>query len=160
MIIQYDLVRDDNLKPYLKSIKDIDEDDKDQYDEEKTIALLNRYWGLKDSIAEHNFAVAYSDMETILGIYCISVGDYKSCDIHHRELAIFLALIGAVSFRVFHNHPNNELVVTDADKGAAATFKIFADILGMEFKGSFIVAKIGWKCTEDEDFICNEYEEE
>lgn len=160
MIYQYDLVRDDDLKPYLQIVKEIDADDTDQYDEESTVFLLNKYYGLKDYIAEHIYAVVYSDVHTILGIYCMSIGDYKSCDIYHRELAMIMALTGAIYFRIFHNHPDSSMEVSEQDKGSAEAFDVFAKVLGVEFKGSFIIGKLGWKSVEDEDVVCNFYEED
>ncbi len=158
-LYQYELLQDE-YRPDLKAVKDLDEESCKIYDEEETIGILNKYYHMRDCLAEHNFAVAYNHNGNILGIYQISIGDYKSCSIYHRELAIFLALIGATQFKIFHNHPNNELIVSDADIGSAAALKTMGDIMEISFGGSYIVAKIGWKSTDDDDPVCNFYREE
>lgn len=158
MIYQYDLIRDEKLKPSLYPVKEIVKDEKEQYDAYDTVILLNEIYNMNHCVAEHNFVVAYSDLGTILGIYCMSIGDYQSCNVYNREMSMFLALTGAVSFRLYHNHPNNQLIVSDEDKGVAATLEIIGNTLGIEFKGSYIVGRSCWKKTTDDPIIIRFYD--
>lgn len=155
MIHQYEIIRDDDLKPSLYSVKEIDRDNKESYSEEDVVNLLNDIYKAKDYVAEHNFVIAFSERNTVLGIYCMSVGDYQSCNVYNRELAMFLALTGAVSFQIYHNHPNDILYPSDEDKGVAASLEYLGKILGVNFKGSYIIGKSGWKCIDDDYYVYN-----
>lgn len=160
MIHQYEIVRDDNLKPSLFSVKEIDRDNKKPYSEENMVDLLNEVYKAKDYVAEHNFVVGFSEMGNVLGIYCMSVGDYQSCNVYNRELAMFLALTGSVSFQIYHNHPNDVLLPSDEDRGVAASLEYLGKILGVTFKGSFIIGKSGWKNIDDDFYVYNEFSDD
>lgn len=156
MIYQYDIVRDSNLKPTLFTIKEIEHDNTIDYVDD-VINMLNRTYSLSNCVAEHNYIIGYSEMNSILGIYCVSVGDYQSCNIYNREIALFLTLTGSVSFELYHNHPNNILSPSDEDFGVAASLEVLGNVLGISFKGSYIIGKSGWKNINDEHYVYNEY---
>jgi DNA repair protein RadC len=60
-------------------------------------------------------------------------------------------LLGARSFIVAHNHPDGACEMSTADLGNERLFEALADLLGIEFDGSFILTRGGWcKIPENE----------
>ena len=125
----------------------------------QSIDLLNDVYKAKDYVAEHNYIIGFNEMGNVLGIYCMSIGNYNSCNIYNRELAMFLALTGSVYFQMYHNHPNDVLIPSDEDLGVAASLEYIGKILGIEFKGSYIIGKTGWKNVKDEYYVYNSFDD-
>lgn len=144
MIYQYDLVQDKEHRPHLKVIKKLNIDSKKKYCNEDVLKILNVYLFLREYDSEHAFMVAFDDAHHILGIYNISIGDYNSCDFYNRNVGMFLMLVGAKAFSIFHNHPNGELLASNEDRSKVIAIQTLGQILGVEFKGSYIVTDEGW----------------
>lgn len=151
MINIYDITQDQEYKPFLRCINSIDIDSETQFDDERTVELLRKYLYLNEFIAEHVYVVGYNLNHSIAGIYCLGIGDYNSCDVYNRNIAIFLLLSGSVYFRLFHNHPNDLLQTSDSDKASATQLEILGRLLEIEFKGSYILARNTWKNIDDDD---------
>lgn len=144
MIYQYDLVQDKERKPHLKQVKRYNLSSSQKYNNEDVLRILNERIHLREFDSEHAYVVAFDDAYHILGIYNVSIGDFKSCDMHNRNVGIFLMLVGAKAFTIYHNHPNGELVASNEDRAKVVAIQTLGQILGVEFKGSFIVTDEGW----------------
>ena len=144
MIYQYELLQDKTHKPKLKVIKRINSDAKKKYSGEDVVYILNTCLYLRECDSEHAYIVAFDDAYHILGIYNVSIGDFKSCDMYNRNVGIFLMLTGAKAFSIFHNHPNGELIASNEDRSKVIAIQTLGQILGVEYKGSYIVTDEGW----------------
>ena len=157
MINIYDIIQDNDYRPILKCINSIDVDSEKQFDDERTVIFLKKYLHLNELISEHVYVVCYNLNHSIAGIYCLGIGNYNSCDVYNRNLAIFLLLSGSIYFRLFHNHPNNLLQASDSDIASAQQLEILGNLLEIKFKGSYILTKNTWKNIEDDDPFGNIY---
>ena len=144
MIYQYELMRDKERRPYLKVVREIDEDSNKKWSGHDSVMLLNNEFGVREFDSEHAYVIAYDDAFHMVGIYNVSIGDFRGCDMHNRNVGMFLMLAGAKNFCIFHNHPNGELVASNDDRAKVIALQTVGQILGVDFCGSFIIADEGW----------------
>ena len=157
MFYQYDLYKDNLQRPKLKIVKKINDNGSKSI--EDTVIILNKQFNMKSFLTEHAIIVSYNDLSEIIGIFIVSIGNNCSCNFYLREIAIFLSLTGAIHFAAFHNHPNNMMDVSIPDTVTAKVLSDLSNALGIDFLGSYIISEIGWKSTEDDDLVLNEYME-
>ena len=109
---------------------------------------------------ETAYVMALDYLYRPLGILQLSIGDYKSCMIYSRATATFLLLSGARRFIVIHNHPSGQLKASDADVANKLMIESMANLLEIEFEGSFIITRDGWKKVGTEAYDYWDYGDE
>jgi len=145
---QYEIFQKENKIPYLSVLKTFELDSLyDYYDFENDIEVC---YMMSDSIGlgkynhENMFALSYY-YNLIKGIYLIGKGGYDGVSsFSKRELASFLLLTGATSFKIFHNHPNGVLDVSQNDELSAMAFRGIGHTIDIELTGSYIVTLDGY----------------
>lgn len=151
MINIYDLIQNENYIPSFKVINTINIDNHTKFDAEKTVNLLKQYLFLNELSTEHVYIVGYNYDYQITGIYCVGIGENDTCNIYNRNVAIFLLLSGSIYFRLFHNHPNNSLEISESDRASAIQLELIGQLLKIEFKGSYILTHKLWRDIYDND---------
>lgn len=117
---------------------------KEYGDNEVGIYLIREALHLDRLNAEHLICEAIDDGGHILGLLIVSIGSQSECYIHKRTIAEFVLLTGAESFIIVHNHPNNVLEASEADKATVKDLKELASLLEVEFGGDYVITKDGF----------------
>lgn len=101
--------------------------------------------------SENAYLVSIDGDDMPKAIYHISKGDYDRCNIYNRTIGAFLLLTRALGFVVIHNHPNGVADGSTADIANAALLKSLGNILGIVFKGSYVITRMGFLNVEDKE---------
>lgn len=142
-LYEYVILTDKNQIPYLHPVKTI-KCLNDSFEISEIIDLFVEEYKLNEMDNERQYAVAMNFGTVPKGICLISMGDYKSTDICMRTIGEFLLLTGAAKFLILHNHPDSTEEPSGADVTVSALFQQIADLLGIEFLGSFIINRYSW----------------
>ncbi len=146
MVNVYEVIRNDNNMPELLIIKQINYEAKGgRYD---AAFLLKKEFHLDILNVEHNYLIGFSD-NWIMSVFLISIGTNDTCELYYKQIATNLLLSGSESFCLFHNHPNQIINPSDEDINVANDMQKIADLLELDFLGSYIVTKHGFMSTND-----------
>ncbi len=143
MITEYRLVIDERGLPKLEEKYTYDYVYDDSCDIEY-LYMLDEICSLGELESESAYLVAMDYYRKPIGIYQISIGDYKSCNIYTRTTVTVLLLLGARSFIVAHNHPDRVCEASVQDIANEQLFETISNMLGIEFDGSFVLTMDGW----------------
>ena len=136
----YDIVHDEENVPKLLSIGEYTLIDP-LYDEYTGAEIMIEHFHMGEMENEHLFYIVTNRDLEITGAVMSSIGDQESVNIHERTLLIFLVLTGAKGFAVYHNHPSNNMVASQADISSDEFMQTAADMLEVEYYGSFIIGR-------------------
>lgn len=152
IIRQYEILQNEEQIPFLKQINQFDLKDwgiddlfEDVEDFTEEMELICEMLNIPYLEAEHLFIVARDNKEVIKGIYLLGIGSPNELSQYDkRNMVLFLALIGAVSFYTIHNHPNGQLLRSDADVFFAANMNGIGGVIGIECIGNYAVTTEGY----------------
>lgn len=154
-IKQYEIFKDKNRLPYIKPIKEFDNElakamlDEESYSLETKLDILKRFFKVPEYESEHLFVIA-STAEKILGVYLEGIGNLGSIEGNPRNMCVFLLLVGAEKCLVVHNHPNDVLQGSDGDKENAQYLRELLNMLDIKFEGSYVISNEGYVNVEDD----------
>lgn len=152
MIYEYMIYRNNDNIVSLKPTKELDLNQEDYYSCEDTLYILYDFYDIDISDIEMSFVIAMDYKGHPIGIYRVSIGDYKSCNLYLRTIGIFILLTGARSFIVCHNHPNRTTDPSNEDVLNKMSISQLASLLDIEFEGSFIITREGYLEIDKKEF--------
>ena len=114
------------------------------YDEDDCMTLMQLNFALDILDNEHLYIVGFDHYDRLCGVYCVSSGDFKSVQHYNRNIALFLLLVGARKFRMFHNHPDNALSGSSGDYQVMGFMISLGNVIGIEFIDSYVLCPDGW----------------
>lgn len=90
---------------------------------------------------EYIYIFAFDFNNNLKGIYELSHGNSSEAKIYHRELFMFLLLIGAESFIMVHNHPSGSTEPSAADLESTSLISEFSKLLDIKFLDALVISK-------------------
>lgn len=148
MINVYNIIKDPN--PQLNVVLTIDEpneclyDNRDPYDDHEAVLLILKKHLKMDKLASEHLVCVGMECGDVKGIFICAIGNHCSVPVYNRNLIDFLVLSGSERFIIVHNHPNGNLQASDEDKQWIPLHKQFAETIGMEFGGAYIITTEGF----------------
>lgn len=148
----YKLIKKDG-RVYLKEDRELELviDENEYYDEEDCIDLLNMNFYMDELESEESYCIAFDYYYRLLGVLKIAEGNYKQTETYRNKIGMFLLLIGARRFRVYHNHPDDELMWSDGDMTNWLELIKLSKIIQIEEEGSYIIAPSGWRKVGEQE---------
>ena len=144
-ISEYKLYRDEDKHPSLRLVREF-EYDINRFDESVDIArMMVDLYSMNELFIEYSYVVAFNFNNEILGIVELSHQTENQTQTPIKEMFISLMLLGAYSFVMIHNHPNNSLYASAADVCISGKVQLGAELLDVIFRDQIIVC--------DEDFV-------
>lgn len=143
MLKEFMMCLDDEGFPYLKEIKMLDIDPSKITDIDG-LYIFKDFYDMDILESERSYVLAMDYYRHPKAIFQLSMGDYKSCNIYSGTTASFLLLVKARSFMVVHNHTDGVWVSSDNDKANMYTMEAMANLINIEFYGSYILSRNGW----------------
>lgn len=99
--------------------------------DEKLCRMFNDLYRLNRLAEEHVFLVAFSNKGKPMGIFEISHGTGNMSLVQPREVFIRLALIGASSFALVHNHPSGDCTPSKEDMEVTRRMQGAGQLMGI-----------------------------
>jgi len=144
-IVEYKLYRDECKHPSLRIVKEF-EYDIDKFDESFDIArMMVDLYSMHELFIEYSYVIGFNFNNEVLGIVELSHQTENKTQTPIKEMFISLMLMGAYSFVMVHNHPNNSLCASDADICVSGKAQLGAELLDVVFRDQIIIC--------DEDFV-------
>lgn len=143
MIKEYDITLTEDGRPELTEKYSFDYESCEFVGPE-ILYLLNELYHLSSLDSEAAYLVSMDFYRHPLAIYQVSLGDYKTCNMYNRTIALFILLSGARSFLVVHNHPDIEYMPSSEDLANKYILQDLANFFDIEFDGSFVISRGGW----------------
>lgn len=157
-IKQYEILQDNEGIPHIKSINQYDIDklygtDLDSFDDfSEEMELVCEVLNIPYLEAEHLFVIAHGNTNSFKGVYLLGIGSPNEISQYDkRNIILFLALIGAMSFYTIHNHPNGILERSDGDVFFNASMKGIGGVIGIECLGNYAVTPEGFVNLETKE---------
>ena len=143
MIKEYIITQKDDNRPELTEKYCFDYE-QNEYNGIEIIYLLDEIYHLSTLESESVYLVSMDYYKYPLAFYQVSLGDYKSCNMYNRTVALFTLLTGARSFLVVHNHPDCSYRPSNEDVANKYVLETLANFLEIGFVGSFVISRGGW----------------
>ncbi len=150
---RYEIINNPERTVELLAVERFDIHYEDEVDVDEILNDMKECFSLDMLDNEHIYVVSANYYGVPTGIILVSVGDHKQSMVYTRTIGIFLLLIGAKKFLMLHNHPDNEISSSNNDLISAADVQNLANIIGIDFLGSYVVGRDGW-CKVGEDELC------
>lgn len=93
---------------------------------------------------EHVYLITTDYYDNIIGIFLISIGDFKGCEVYPRNIATAILLSGGRKFLIMHNHPDGALEFSESDIAIVNVMKGISILLNTEFINSYIFTSKGY----------------
>ena len=137
----YKLIMDDNKLPKLEATF--------SFEINKEYSNLNDYVydicknkiKFTNNFDEYTYIFAFGFNDSLKGIYELSHGAHSDAPIYHKELFMFLLLIGAESFIIVHNHPSGNIRPSMADLQTTSLLSEFSKLLKIDFLDALVIGK-------------------
>lgn len=143
--------KNDRLK--LWHIKKINIEDDVEYSEEELIEIMNFYFRMNELDSEELYVVGFDNWDRPMNFFLASSGKTDETDIDVRKIFSFLLLSGAKGFRVYHNHPDDILEISEPDIKSRGMLYSAGLLMNIELRGSFIITKSGWAKIDTNEFF-------
>ena len=160
MIRLYDIGRNEKTKqPYLierrKFKKDVNIKDTMAF-----ITFVKKDLELSKYDNEHFYLITTDYYDDIIGVFLMSIGDFRGCEVYTRTIATAILLSGGRKFAVMHNHPDGALQFSESDNSTINVMKGISILLSTEFMNSYIFTSGGFITdTMDSPLFYSEMEE-
>ena len=143
---QYEIFQNEEKIPYIKEINKYILDDFFYTEDELTdqMQIIEECIQIGRYEAEHDYIIARNSSKEIKGIYQTAIGGVNEVIFSRRNIALFLALLGAYDFFAIHNHPNGVLDASEGDLVADGYIKGLGNILEIPCIGTYIITDVGW----------------
>ena len=152
MVKLFDIVNNENYMPRLEMIKEVYMIEGSNIDIiEHSINSLCELTNIRNCYREMDYIATYDHSDNLIGFFQLGSGGRKEVDFDRNIFITFIILTGAFSFAVFHNHPVESILPSQADKDHAVGLKGIGNLLDIKFKGSYIVTRNGWSRVETEE---------
>lgn len=148
----YDLILDDYYNPKLKKVKEI-RDIKTILKTEDVVSICNNNFNMKNLMQENVYLFCLNSNQFITGVFLINKGSTDASTVSKREIFIALLLTGSSRFIIAHNHPNNNLNVSNSDINITNQLKFIATILDVEFVDHVIITKDGFTSMRSQNLM-------
>lgn len=146
MVRLYETVINQQNVPELVVLQEFDyEEYGGRYD---AALLLQQELYLDKLTTEHMYLVCFTP-NWMMSIFCVALGSTDSCTTDPKKIATNLLMVGAGSFCLFHNHPNQVLEPSEGDCNVSKIINKVAKLLGITFLGNYIMTKEGYLSVED-----------
>ena len=142
-MFQYDIFQKEDGTPELRAVKEFNVS-KEEYADDELLSIIRWCLHIDEIDREEVYVLATNYNGVPLGIFHVSNGDYKGASVYHREIAVFLLLIGAKRFYLYHNHTDNVIEPSADDINVAISLRQMGQLLDIEFVDNFILCKSGW----------------
>ena len=147
MINIYDIARNENLLPKLVKVGEYKVERKITSENDTLIDFIHNTMKVNQYDNEHLYLISMDMYDRALGVFLLSIGTYKECETSKRNIAECLVLSGARHFIMIHNHPDGALSLSEGDEQFARSMKELAELLEIEFIGSFVITNDGIICN-------------
>lgn len=148
----YDLILDDYYNPKLKKVKEIREI-KTILKAEDVVSICNTHFKIKNLIQENVYLICLNTNHDITGIFLMNKGFIDNFIVSKREIFIALLLTGSSGFILAHNHPNNNLNISNSDINITNQLKFIATILDVEFVDHVIISQNGFVSMRSQKLV-------
>ena len=148
----YDLTLDDYYNPKLKKVKEI-RDIKTILKTEDVVSICNNNFNMKNLMQENVYLFCLNSNQDITGVFLINRGSTDNSIVGKREIFISLLLTGSSRFIIVHNHPNNNLNVSNSDINITNQLNFIATILDVEFIDHVIITKDGFTSMRSQNLM-------
>jgi len=109
---------------------------------------------------EHFYLITTDYYDNIIGVFLISIGDFKSCKVYTRNIATAILLSGGRKFAILHNHSDGLLELSEDDINSVHVMKGISILLDTEFVNSYVFTSKGYITdTMDSAIFFDEMEE-
>ena len=141
VVKEYDVIfkNSNEYIPKLKKIDEIDIYEDDILDNKEIGKILDKKYSLSKLTREKVYLVT-KYLWKINGVFEISIGNSSSSVLDIREIFIRLALVGATSFILYHNHSSRMESSSEDDENLSRRFYMLGEIMDYSFEGLYIVA--------------------
>jgi DNA repair protein RadC len=144
MIRLYDIGRNEKYKCPKLLIKKTFRKEIDIKETIEFINFVNEDIKLNKYDNEHVYLITTDYYDNIIGVFLISVGDFKGCEVYPRNIATAVLLSGARKFLIMHNHPDGALLFSESDISIVSIMKGISILLETEFINSYIFTAEGY----------------
>lgn len=144
MVNLYEIIRNEKELPELLSVKQLNYNATGS--RQDAALILKKEFLLDQLNREHIYLVGFSE-NWIISIFLMGIGTTNTSSIYMKQVATALLLSGANSFCLFHNHPSQIITPSDDDVELAVDLANLAQLLEIEFLGSYIVTRLGYGDT-------------
>lgn len=156
MVREYNLIINDNNILELKPSKLFE--DELIIDLKDAIYFMRYNYDMDVLESEKVYLIGFDGNEIMIGLYCVSIGDYNTSNLYNRTIAASALLMSAKKIAVVHNHPGNNISASIEDMQASAKLNKLFEMLELEFLGCYIISRYKWKKVGTDDV--NEWEDE
>lgn len=144
MIKRFEIVQDEDSRVSLQCVESFDISTGDDLSVYDILYIVKECFSLDILNNEHVYIVSTDYRGKIIGVFLVSIGDYKGCNVYNRSIGIFLLLIGTKKFLMVHNHPDNQVYASVDDITNSIELDGLGKLLGLQFVGSYIIGRDGW----------------
>lgn len=149
----YKLISDEEYMPKLKVLNSIEYsgDRWELTDIYELAPVFSELTDVRREFAENVYMVTYGYDNSINGIHHISTGHLTRAEIPIRIIITHIVLSNAYGFKIFHNHPFDDVNDSEDDRKCSDLFKDIARHLECDYMGHYIVTKNRCRCIETND---------
>ena len=108
---------------------------------------------MKNLIQENIYLICLNNNQDITGVFLMNKGSTVNSLVSKREIFIALLLTGSSHFILVHNHPNNNLKISNSDIDITNQLKFIATILDVEFVDYVIIAQNGFVSMRSHNLV-------
>lgn len=144
MVNVYEIIRNEHELPELLSIQQLNYNAIGN--RQDAALILKKEFHIDQLNREHVYLVGFNE-NWIVSIFLVSIGTTTTSSIYIKQVATALLLSGANYFCMFHNHPCQIITPSEDDVELAMDLTNLAQLLEIEFLGSYIVTKLGYGDT-------------
>ena len=146
--IEYVIIKKKN-KPKLMETKKVKHKINHGNDEKHIIELLTKTYKLKNLTEEYAYILGFQGKK-LAGIFQLSHGTVKKCDMEMKTIYKFLFLLGADGFVICHNHPNERCEMSQDDYNRTTELVAISNLFSISFYSHIIIGNDGWRNAKDD----------
>lgn len=150
MINFYEIIKN-NSRPYLNIEKSYKINIAKNPSIEEIREYLIKCVHINKLFYENVYIASIDSNGDLLGFHRISIGNKTSSNFDINSILTHLLLIGAYSFLIIHNHPNNMLKISENDIDSYNSIKTFSELINIICVDSIITTEIGWMSIKTGD---------
>lgn len=108
------------------------------------VELINNLTSLNIMAEEHCYMLALNYKNRLLGVFLVSKGIGNQTLVSPREIYMRALLIGASYIVLYHNHPSQEVIPSNADFEITKKVKDAGELLGIPLADHIIIGGIDY----------------
>lgn len=145
----YELCLDEAYNPKLEKVKQLK--GKEQLlSTAEAVEFCNQNFNMENLMQEHVYLIGCNTHQIITGVFLMNKGMMDKSSVGLKEVLTALLLTGSSRFMLVHNHPNNDLTVSNADMRITSQLMYLSALLEVEFLEHAIVTRNGYTSMKEE----------